>query len=78
MAKFPRLKCRQLLVVLRTLGYEVTRQKGSHRQLNAPGRPRVSISYAEGDDVPPGVTRKVLVNTIGLSDDEAVEFLEGR
>lgn len=48
MAKFPRVKCRQLLAALKSLGYEVARQKGSHRQLIAPGRPRLSISYAEG------------------------------
>ncbi len=78
MAQFPRVKCRQLLSVLGELGYEVTRQKGSHRQLIAPGRPRLTVSYADGDDVPPGVSRKVLVKTIGLREDEAVRLLEGR
>ena len=78
MAQFPRLKCRQLLAALRELDYVVARQKGSHRQLEAPGRPRVSMSYGEGDDVPPGVTRKVLVRIVGLTEDEALKLLEGR
>lgn len=77
-AQFPRLKCRQLLAALGQLGYVVVRQKGSHRQLKATDRPRVSLSYAEGDDVPPGVTRKVLVTIVGLSEDEALKLLEGR
>ena len=78
MAQFPRVKCRQLLAVLGELGYEVARQKGSHRQLTAPGRPRVTVSYADGDDVPPGVSRKVLVKTVGLRKDEALRLMEGR
>lgn len=78
MAQFPRVKCRQLLAALRELGYEVARQKGSHRQLTAPDRPRVTVSYADGDDVPPGVSKKVLVRTVGLGEDEAVRLLEGR
>ncbi|MGH3802177.1 MAG: type II toxin-antitoxin system HicA family toxin, partial [Pseudonocardiaceae bacterium] len=60
------------------LGYTVTRQSGSHRQLTAEGRPRVTVSYANGDDVPPGVSRKVLARIVGLDEDEAVRLLEGR
>lgn len=56
----------------------MTRQSGSHRQLTAEGRPRVTVSYANGDDVPPGVSRKVLARIVGLDEDEAVRLLEGR
>lgn len=76
-AQFPRMKARDLIAVLRRepLNYQVTRQSGSHRQLEAPGRPRLTISYADGDDVPPGVVRKYLVKTIELSDDAALRLL---
>lgn len=78
MARFPTVKARQLIAALEELGYTVTRQRGSHRQLTAEDRPRVTISYANGDDVPPGVSRKVLVRPVGLDEDEAVRLLEER
>lgn len=78
MARFPTVKARQLIAALEELGYTVTRQNGSHRQLTAEGRPRGSISYAGGDDVPPGVSRKVLVRQVGLDEDAAVRLLEKR
>jgi predicted RNA binding protein YcfA (HicA-like mRNA interferase family) len=77
-AKFPRLKCRQLLTLLKRLGYTVDWQTGSHRQMSADGRKRITLSYPEGADVPPGVIRKNLVDQAGLSEDEAIAFVEGR
>jgi predicted RNA binding protein YcfA (HicA-like mRNA interferase family) len=56
----------------------VERQEGSHRQLVATGRKRITLSYADGDDVPPGVTRKNLVELAGLTDGEAKRLVEGR
>jgi predicted RNA binding protein YcfA (HicA-like mRNA interferase family) len=73
-AQFPRLKCRQLLSLL---GYTVDRQRGSHRQLSAPGRKRVTLSCHDGADVPPGVTRKTLVDLAGLDENDAKAFVEG-
>lgn len=63
MTEFLRIKCRVLLAVLtrEPLGYQVVRQKGSHRVLRAPGRPQLLVAYREGEDVPPGVVRNYLV-----------------
>jgi predicted RNA binding protein YcfA (HicA-like mRNA interferase family) len=78
MARFPTVKARQLIAALEEVGYTVTRQTGSHRHLTAKDKPRVTISYANGDDVPPGVSRKVLARIVGLDEDEAVRLLEER
>jgi predicted RNA binding protein YcfA (HicA-like mRNA interferase family) len=78
-AVFPSMKAGKFLSVLRRepLGYEVTRQKGSHRTLEAAGRPKLLWSYHDAADVPPGVIRKYLVSEIGLSEAEALTLLRG-
>lgn len=79
MAVFPSMKAGKFLSVLmrEPLGYEITRQKGSHRTLEAKGRPKLLWSFHDGVEVPPGVVRKYLVNLIGLSESEAQALLKG-
>jgi len=68
-----------LAVLMRApLSYEITRQKGSHRKLEAPGRPALLWSYHDSATVPPGVIRKYLVNEIGMSESDAMALLKGR
>ena len=45
--QFPSLKAKQLLAVLQRepLNYRVARQSGSHRRLEAPGRPSFSFAF---------------------------------
>ncbi|MCR6033529.1 addiction module toxin, HicA family [Nocardioides sp. zg-579] len=71
------MKAKDLLAVLlrEPLGYAIVRQKGSHRFLEAPGRPRVLFSFHDGATVPPGLVRKVLVGTVGLSSEDALKLL---
>jgi predicted RNA binding protein YcfA (HicA-like mRNA interferase family) len=78
-AVFPSMKAGKFLSVLarEPLGYKITRQKGSHRTLEADGRPKLLWSYHDSADVPPGVIRKYLVNVIGLSESEALALLRG-
>ena len=78
-AVFPSMKAGKFLAVLARdpLGYEVTRQSGSHRTLEADGRPKLLFSYHDRADVPPGVIRKYLVKEIGLSEAKALELLRG-
>lgn len=77
MAQFPSMKSGSLLGVLlrEPLGYTIVRQKGSHRKLEADGRPPVLFSYHDGVTVPPGVVRKILVQTVGLTPEEALRLL---
>lgn len=72
--QFPALKSQQLLAVLQRepLGYEIVRQRGSHRRLRSRnGLPDLAFSYHAGASIPPGAVRKVLVADVGLSEDEA-------
>ena len=73
------MNARQFLAVLMRapLNYEITRQKGSHRKLEAEGRPALLWSYHDSATVPPGVIRKYLVNEIGMAESEAVALLKG-
>lgn len=60
------------------VGYVLDRQNGSHRQFTAPSKARITISFADGDDVAPGVCRKVLTREAGLTEEYAIRLLEGR
>lgn len=76
MSRFPSLKARTLLATLeRELGYEITRQRGSHRILEAPGRPRLIFAFHDGQTIGPGLVRKILVRDVGLSEEEALALL---
>jgi predicted RNA binding protein YcfA (HicA-like mRNA interferase family) len=65
---FPSLKAARLLTILQKqpLGYTVTRQKGSHRQMDAEGRPRLTFAFHDADTIPGGMVRKILVDQVGL------------
>jgi predicted RNA binding protein YcfA (HicA-like mRNA interferase family) len=71
---FPSLQSQQLLRVLlrEPLGYEIVRQKGSHRRLESSnGYPVLGFSFHNGVTVPGGAVKKILVKDVGLDEDEA-------
>lgn len=76
MAQFPAVKVRALLAALTNdpLGYRITRQAGSHRRLEAPGRPPLTIAF-HSQEVPGFLVRRILVNEVGLSVEEALEVI---
>jgi predicted RNA binding protein YcfA (HicA-like mRNA interferase family) len=74
---FPSLDKRRLLRVLRNLGYEETRCKGSHIRLVAAGRPPLTIAFHDGASIAPGVVRDILVKQVGLDLDEALKVVQG-
>ncbi len=76
--RFPSLKAQQLLAVLmrKPLEYEVTRRSGSHRTLESKhGYPRLGFAFHDGITVPPGAVRKILMDDVGLSEQEARKLL---
>lgn len=77
MPPFPSMKGRSLerILLKAPLNYQVARQSGSHRRLVSPDRPPLTFSYHDGDTVPPGVVRKILVKDVGLTESEALELL---
>ena len=75
---FPSMKASRLLRVLRRkpLEYRVDRRSGSHRLLKSPnGYPDLRFSFHDGVELGPTIVRKILVNDVGLTEDEAAELL---
>lgn len=64
-----------LRILERDLGYRVVRTAGSHRVLEAPGRPRLVFAYHSGQTFPPGLVRKILVKDVGVVEARALELL---
>jgi predicted RNA binding protein YcfA (HicA-like mRNA interferase family) len=75
--QFPSLKSRQLLSILnaKPLRYRIVRQNGSHRRLEAEGRPPLTFAFHDGVTIPGGMVRKILVDQVGLDADEARRLL---
>jgi predicted RNA binding protein YcfA (HicA-like mRNA interferase family) len=73
---FPAMKARQVRRVLERLGYVAVRTAGSHRRMECNGRPPLTISFHDGDEVPGGLVRRILVKQVGLTVDEAKEALQ--
>lgn len=76
MGQFPSLKASDLQRMLkRELGYEVVRQKGSHKTLESEGRPPLTFAFHDGQTIPPMLVKKILTRDVGLSEDEAKALL---
>ena len=75
--RFASMKARRLRAVLerRPLGYRVVRQTGSHRRLEAPGRPPITFGFHDKATISGGLVREILVNRIGLAEAEARKLL---
>ena len=73
----PSLRARALLAVLcrEPLNYRVVRQAGSHRRLEAPDRPALTLAFHDRATIAPGLVRKILVGYVGLPEDEARRLL---
>jgi len=74
---FPSMRWPQLERILtRTpLNYVITRQAGSHKTLEAEGRPTLRLSFHDQQELPPGLVKKILVQDVGLTVDEALTLL---
>ena len=69
-SRFPALKPDQVLRLLRRIGYQRVRQRGSHVLLRAEGRKTITVSLHKGRTVKPKHLRAMLVDRVGLTDDE--------
>lgn len=74
---FPALDCRRMLRILRSLGYEEARRKGSHRRMTADGRPPLTFAVHDGASVPSWLVQNILVKQAGLTVEEALKVVKG-
>ncbi len=74
-SRFPALKPDQVLRLLRRIGYQKVRQRGSHVLLRAEGRQTIILSLHRGRAVKPKHLRAMLVDNVGLTDDEIEALL---
>ena len=74
MRKPPVLKPREVVAILKKLGFEEVRQRGAHKQFRHPDGRGTTVPFHPGRDVSPTLLRQI-ARDIGLSIDE---FLESR
>jgi predicted RNA binding protein YcfA (HicA-like mRNA interferase family) len=67
MTRFPSLKAKKLLRVLQAepLRYRIVRQNGSHRKLEAPGRPTIIFAFHDNQTIRPSTVKRHLVQPGG-------------
>lgn len=74
-SRFPALKPHQVLRLLRKIGYQRVRQRGSHVFLRAVGRKVIILPVHKGKTVKPKHLRDMLADYAGLTDEEIEALL---
>ncbi|MEP0546577.1 MAG: type II toxin-antitoxin system HicA family toxin [Rhodothermales bacterium] len=73
MGNVPVLSPQEVIRLLRTLGFEEVRQRGSHKQFRHPDGRATTVPFHNGRDIAPSLLRKI-AHDIGVT----VEQLLGR
>jgi hypothetical protein len=84
--RFPSMRWPQLERILtrEPLNYRLERHKGrrpkggSHKKLVADGRPDLYMAFHDQAEIPGRTIRTILVDQVGLSEDEARALVTGR
>ncbi len=77
MPVYPSMKAGKLLALLEgKLGYRIIRQSGSHKTLRANERPDLTFAFHDGQEIAPGLVRKILEKDVGLSPACVAELLD--
>ena len=66
MPRPPVLKPREVVAILRALGFEEVRQRGSHKQFRHPDGRFTTVPFHEGRDISPILLRQI-AKDIGLT-----------
>jgi predicted RNA binding protein YcfA (HicA-like mRNA interferase family) len=74
MAKLPQLKARQVIKVLETIGFERTRQSGSHAIFKHPDGRRTTVSVHPTKTIPTGTLRRIIEDS-GLTEEEFLKLI---
>ncbi|HIH42928.1 TPA: type II toxin-antitoxin system HicA family toxin [Candidatus Woesearchaeota archaeon] len=72
--KLPQLSANELIRILRKLGFEEIRQKGSHKYFRHPDGRATVVPVHPGRDIGIGLLRQIL-NEIEISRDEFFKYL---
>jgi len=74
MSKLPLLSSIELIKILRKLGFEEVRQRGSHKYLKHPDGRATVIPAHSGQDIGRGLLKKI-INEIEISRDDFLKLL---
>ena len=70
----PVLRPREVLAVLKSLGFEEARQKGSHKQYRHPDGRCTPVPFHQGRDISPILLRQI-AKDIGLTIEDFLKVL---
>ena len=71
MGRLPVLSPREVIAILSRLGFEESRQRGSHKQFRHPDGRRTTVPVHGGRDVSPILLRQI-IQDIGLTVEESL------
>ena len=67
MLKFPAIKGKELIKFLESIGFRITRTKGSHVRLRSEDGRATTIPVHRNKDIPKGLLRKIIREDLGIS-----------
>ena len=73
MAKVPVLKPREVVAILKRLGFAEVRQRGSHKQFRHPDGRSTTVPFHSGRDISPLLLRRIIKDT-GLTIGEFFDY----
>ena len=71
--KLPVLKPREIIAILKNLGFVETRQRGSHKQFRHTDGRCTTVPDHQGRDISP-ILLKQIAHDVGLTPDEFIKF----
>ncbi|MEA2033958.1 MAG: type II toxin-antitoxin system HicA family toxin [Euryarchaeota archaeon] len=77
MPKLPVIKGRELVMFLESLGFRVTRTKGSHVRLRSEGGKATTVPVHGNKDIPKGLLRNIIREDLEMSLDEFLKLYSG-
>lgn len=75
MSVTPVVTARQLMGVLRKLGFVQTRSRGSHRRFEHSDGRKTTVPVHRGRDIPRGLLRQIVTIDVGIKMDEFIALL---
>ncbi|MFH0971202.1 MAG: type II toxin-antitoxin system HicA family toxin [Candidatus Micrarchaeota archaeon] len=67
------LKPQKLISILKSLGFEIARQRGSHIQMRHPDGRVTTASFHSGEDIGRGMLRKI-IKQVGMDPQEFIKM----